>query len=117
MADEMPVKPSWEREPAEFTLEELARMMGVRSELPARRIAEGEITLRQIRAQLEATEAQKAAAKAEEKAAEASEQSAKAARFNGWLMLASVMIALISAIGAACSAYFSYLSIVHPLGK
>jgi hypothetical protein len=37
-------------------------------------------------------------------------RAAKQARFNGWCMLASVIIATLAAIASACSAYFAYIS-------
>jgi hypothetical protein len=117
MDEETSGKPVSERDPATLTLEELSRMMGVRSELPQRRIAEGQFALRQIKAQLEATEAQKAAAKAEEIAAMASVEGTRVARRNANYLLASVFVAAISAIASAVSAYYAYWSAVHPLAK
>jgi hypothetical protein len=106
-----------EHDVAKMSFEELATRMRYPPTTHEHLSAEAEFTIRQIKAQLDATEAQKAAAKAEEKAAEASVESAKAAKLNGWLMLASVIVALVSAIAAACSAYFSYLSTIHPSGS
>jgi hypothetical protein len=92
--------------------------------------AEGqtEVTLRNLKAQDEATKAQREAievqrkaAEAETKAAEASVASAKAAEKaevlaarNAKYMLWSVLVAAISAIASAVSAYYSYWSAVHP---
>jgi hypothetical protein len=75
--------------------------------------AKAEFNIRQIRALLEATEAQKAAAKAEELAANASVESAAATKRNANYMLASVLVAGVSAIASAFSAYFVYLSVIH----
>lgn len=69
-----------------------------------------ELDTRQIKALLDATEAQQAAANAEERAADASVIAAKAAQRNANYMLASVIVAAISAIASAVSAYFAYLS-------
>jgi hypothetical protein len=92
--------------------------------------AEGqtEVTLRNLKAQDEATktqreaiEVQKKAAEAETKAAEASIASAKAAEKaavaaerNAKYMLWSVIVASISAVASAVSAYYSYWSAVQP---
>jgi hypothetical protein len=87
-----------------------------------------EVTLRNLQAQDEATKAQREAievqrkaAEAEAKAAEASIASAKAAEKaavvaerNAKYMLWSVIVASISAIASAVSAYYSYWSAVHP---
>jgi hypothetical protein len=74
-----------------------------------------------IKVQREAIEVQRRAAEAETKAAEASMASAKAAEKaaiaadrNGKYMLWSVIVASISAIASAVSAYYSYWSVVHP---
>jgi hypothetical protein len=40
---------------------------------------------------------------------EMARRSAMQARFNGRIMLASVIIALFAALASACSAYFAYL--------
>jgi hypothetical protein len=92
--------------------------------------AEGqtEVTLRNLKAQDEATKAQREAievqrkvVEAETKAAEASIASAKAtekaavaAERNAKYMFWSVFVAAISAIASAISAYYSYWSAVHP---
>jgi len=87
-----------------------------------------EVTLRNLKAQDEATKAQREAievqrkaAEAETKAAEASIASAKAAEKaavtaerNAKYMLWSVLVATISAVASAVSAYYSYWSAVHP---
>src|SRR5215470_6582778 len=74
-----------------------------------------EVTLRNLKTQDEATKAQREAievqrkaAEAETKAAEASVASAKAAEKNAKYMLWSVLVAAISAIASAVSAYYSY---------
>jgi hypothetical protein len=72
--------------------------------------AKAELDTRQIKAILDATEAQKAAANAEQRAADASVVSARATKRNANYMLASVVVAAISAIASAFSAYYAYLS-------
>jgi hypothetical protein len=41
--------------------------------------------------------------------AEMARRAALQARFNGWIMLTSVVIAFLAALASACSAYFAYL--------
>lgn len=96
------------------SFEELALDLEKRTDSLPYLQARAEMDIRQIRALLEATEAQKAAAKTEERAADASTISAQAAQRNANYMLASVIIAMISAIASAASAVFGYLSVMHP---
>jgi hypothetical protein len=103
-----------EKEPEEMSFEELRNELKNRPESHQYLAARAELDLRQIKALLEATEAQKSAAKAEERAADASIASALAARRNANYMLVSVGVATISAIASAVSAYYGYLSAVHP---
>ncbi len=42
--------------------------------------------------------------------AEMARRAAVQARFNGWVMLASTIIALMAAAASACSAYFAYVN-------
>jgi len=91
----------------EKTFDELALDLEKRTDSHPYLAARAEMDIRQIKALLEATEAQKAAAIAEQRAADASVIGAKAAQRNANYMLASVIIAAISAIAAAVSAYFS----------
>jgi hypothetical protein len=107
-------KTSEEQMQSERTFEQLAHDLLAREDSHQYLAARAELDIRQIRASLEATEAQKAAAKAEERAAEASVISANAARRNANYMLASVIVAAISAIASAFSAYYGYLSVMHP---
>jgi hypothetical protein len=111
MERDMPQTP---KDPSEMSLEELGRHMKMRKELPEHLAAKAEFDLRQIRAQIEATDAQKAAAKAEQIAANASIEGIKVAKRNAKYILASVVVAAISAIASAVSAYFAYWAAVHP---
>ena len=63
--------PQTPKDPSVMTLEELGREMRLRDDSHQHLAAKAEFNLRQMRAQIEATEAQKAAAKAEEIAANA----------------------------------------------
>jgi len=90
--------------------------------------AKAELTRRQMLIQFEATKVQRMAAEAEAKAAEgsiasaaaakiaadASVRSAEAAQKNAQYMFWSVIVATISAVASAFSAYLAYLSTVHP---
>lgn len=107
--------PQTPKDPSVMTLEELGREMRLREDLHQHLAAKAEFNLRQMRAQIEATEAQKAAAKAEEIAANATVEGAKIARVNALLMFFSVIVALVAALASAFSAYFAYLSVVHPI--
>jgi hypothetical protein len=69
--------------------------------------------LRVLRSQIEATEAQKAAAEAEQRAASANVEGTRVARRNANYVLASVIVAALSAIASAVSAYYAYWSAVH----
>jgi hypothetical protein len=103
-----------EKEPETKSFEELARQLSLRQDSHEYLAARAELEVRQIKALLEATEAQKSAAMAEERAADAGVASAQAARRNANYMLVSVGVATISAIASAVSAYYGYLSAVHP---
>lgn len=107
--------PQTPKDPSVMSLEELGRELRLREDSHQHLAAKAEFNLRQMRAQIEATEAQKAAAKAEEVAANASVETARAAKQNAHYMLASVIVALVAAVASACSAYFAYLSVVHPV--
>jgi hypothetical protein len=104
----------------DLSFEQLAAALELREDSQAHVAARAEITIRQMRALVEAAEAQKAAAHAQERAAEASALSAKAVQRNANYMLASVMVAMaavfvamIAAIGSAFSAYYGYLTVMH----
>jgi hypothetical protein len=97
-----------------MSLDELADSMNFREDSLLHLQAKAELLRRQMLAQYEAIEAQKSAAQAEAKAAEASVLSAEAAHRNAQYMLWSVIVAAISASASALSAYFAYLSAVHP---
>ena len=88
------------------SFEELALDLEKREDSHPHLQAKAEMNIRQIKALLEATEAQKEAAKAEARAADASVTSAQAASRNANYMLASVIVAAISAIASALSAYW-----------
>jgi hypothetical protein len=105
----------------DLSFDQLAAALELREDSQAHVAARAEITIRQMRALLEAAEAQKAAAHAQERAADASALSAKAVQRNANYMLASVMVAMaavfvamIAAIGSAFSAYYGYLTVLHP---
>jgi hypothetical protein len=105
----------------DLSFEQLAAALELREDSQAHLAAKAEITIRQMRALLEAAEAQKRAADAQERAAEASASSATAVQRSSHLILAfivvafaSVFVAMVSAIGAAFSAYYSYLALIQP---
>ena len=105
----------------DLSFDQLAAALELREDSQAHVAARAEITIRQMRALLEAAEAQKAAAHAQERAADASALSAKAVQRNANYMLASVMVAMaavfvamIAAIGSAFSSYYGYLTVLHP---
>jgi hypothetical protein len=105
----------------DLSFEQLAAALELREDSQAHLAARAEITIRQMRALLEAADAQKAAAEAQERAADASALSAKAVQRNANYMLASVVVAMaavfvamVSAIGSAFSAYYGYLAAIHP---
>jgi endonuclease/exonuclease/phosphatase (EEP) superfamily protein YafD len=105
----------------DLTFEQLAAALELRQDSEAYRSARAEITIRQMRALVEAAEAQKSAAKAQEQAADASALSAKASLRNANYILAAlivgmvaVFVAMVSAAASAFSAYYAYLSIAHP---
>src|SRR5690242_21737489 len=105
----------------DLSFEQLAAALELREDSQAHLAARAEVTVRQMRALLEAAEAQKAAAEAQERAADASALSAKAVQRNANYMLASVIVAMaaifvamIAAIGSAFSAYYGYLTVLHP---
>jgi hypothetical protein len=79
--------------PTEMTLGELTQETFKRPDSLDHLTAKAEITRRQTEAQLEATHASKR---------------------NANYMLASVVVAAISAIASAVSAYFAYQNIIHP---
>jgi len=64
--------------------------------------------LRPIGAHVEATEEQKIAVIAEEVAANANVEGARTSRVNAWLMLGSVVVAVVAAIAAVRSTHFAY---------
>ena len=136
-------------EPDEMSIEQLATTLLHATDQTEWQKAQTEVTIRNLKAQIEATETQKvviavqrdamvlqkhaiavqsASAVAERKAAEASiasaeaaQKAAKAAERNARYMLGSVivssiltLVALISAIAAAVSIHYSYLSAVFP---
>jgi hypothetical protein len=105
----------------DLSFEQLAAALELREDSQAHLAARAEITIRQMRALLEAADAQKAAAEAQQRAADASALSAKAVQRNANYMLASVMVAMaavfvamVSAIGSAFAAYYGYLVVIHP---
>jgi len=92
----------------DLSFEQLAAALELREDSQAHLAAKAEITVRQLRALLEAAEAQKRAAEAQERAAEASATSATAVQRSSHLILAfivvafaSVFVAMVSAIGSA----------------
>jgi hypothetical protein len=117
-----------ETDPRKMTNEELLAWAAFPEGSEQSQKAKAELASRQIKAQLEATAVQRMAAEAEVKAAEASIASATAAKIaadagirsaeaaqkNTRYMRWSVAVTAISAIAAAFSAYFTYLSTVHP---
>jgi hypothetical protein len=105
----------------DLSFEQLAAALELREDSQAHLAAKAEITIRQMRALLEAAEAQKRAAEAQERAAEASASTAKTIRRSSHLILAfivvafaSVFVAMVSAIGSAFSAYYAYLALIQP---
>jgi hypothetical protein len=105
----------------DLSFDQLAAALELREDSQAHIAARAEVTIRQMRALLEAADAQKAAAQAQERAADASAQSAKAVQRNANYMLAStlvamasVFVAMVSAIASAFSAYYGYLVAIHP---
>jgi hypothetical protein len=81
------------KDPQAMSLAELAQEMNKRADSLDHLTAKAEITRRQTEAQLEAT---------------------RATTRNANYMLASVIVAALSAIASAVSAYFAYLSSLKP---
>jgi hypothetical protein len=105
----------------DLSFEQLAAALELREDSQAHLAAKAEITIRQMRALLEAAESQKRAAEAQEKAAEASAVSATTVQRNAHLILAliivafaSVFVAMVAAASSAFSAYYGYLAIIQP---
>jgi len=96
----------------DMDLDELAQQMNLRPDSLAHLAAHAEFIRRQTEAQLEAARAQVIAAKAEERVATASIEAADATKKNAKYMLASVIVAAISALASAVAACYSYWSIV-----
>src|SRR5262249_9164343 len=96
----------------DMDLDELAQQMNLRPDSLAHLAAHAEFIRRQTEAQLQAAQAQVIAAKAEERVAAASIEAADATKKNAKYMLASMIIAAISALGSAVAACYSYWSIV-----
>src|SRR3974390_1135175 len=88
----------------DLSFEQLAAALDLREDSQGYVAARAEITIRQMRALLEAAQAQKAAAEAQERAADASAHSAQAVQRNANYMLASVMVALVAVFVAMLSA-------------
>jgi hypothetical protein len=86
--------------------------MHLRPDSIAHLAAHAEFIRRQTEAQLEAAQAQVIAAHAEERAAKASIETADATKKNAKYMLACVIVAAISALASAVSAYYSYWNAV-----
>jgi hypothetical protein len=76
----------------DLSFEQLAAALELREDSQAHLAAKAEITVRQLRALLEAAEAQKRAAEAQERAAEASASSATAVQRSSHLILAFIVI-------------------------
>jgi hypothetical protein len=98
---------------SEMTLEELRDQLRLSGNSQEHHSAEAEMSFRQMKSQLEATEAQTLAAKAEQMAAEATIEVAKMAHVNAWMSLVLVLVAGASAIASAVSAYYAYWSAMH----
>ena len=96
----------------DMDLDELAQQMNLRPDSLAHLAAHAEFIRRQTEAQLEAARAQVIAAKAEERVATASIEAADATKKNAKYMLASVIVAAISALASAVAACYSYWNIV-----
>ena len=96
----------------DMDLDELAQQMNLRPDSLAHLAAHAEFIRRQTEAQLEAAHAQVVAARAEEMAAKANIATADATKKNAKYMLASVIVAAISALASAVAAYWSYWNIV-----
>jgi nitroreductase len=96
------------KEAKEMDLDELAQQMHLRPDSIAHLAAHAEFIRRQTEAQLGAAHAQIVAAQAEEMAAKASIATADATKTNARYLLASVIIAAISAFASAAAACYSY---------
>lgn len=96
----------------EMDLDELAQQMHLRPDSMAHLAAHAEFIRRQTEAQLEAAHAQIVAAQAEEMAAKASIATADATKTNARYLLASVIVAAISAVASAVAACYSYWNII-----
>jgi len=96
----------------DMDLDELAQQMNLRPDSLAHLAAHAEFIRRQTEAQLEVAKAQVIAAKAEEHVARASIEAADATKKNAKYMLASVIVAAISALASAVAACYSYWNIV-----
>jgi hypothetical protein len=96
----------------DMDLDKLAQQMHLRPDSMAHLAAHAEFIRRQTEAQLEAAHAQIVAARAEEMAAKASIATADATKKNARYLLASVIVAAISALASAVAAYYAYWSMV-----
>jgi hypothetical protein len=96
----------------DMDLDELAQQMHLRPDSLAHLAAHAEFIGRQTEAQLEAAHAQIVSARAEEMAAKASIATADATKKNARYLLASVVVAAISAFASAVAAYYSYSSVM-----
>ena len=91
----------------EMDLDELAQQMHLRPDSITHLVAHAEFIRRQTEAQLEAAHAAIIAARAEEMAAKASIATADATKTNARYLLASVIIAAISAFASMLAAFYS----------
>jgi phage shock protein A len=98
---------------SEMTLEELRDQLRMSGDSKEHHSAEAELSFRQLKSQIEATDAQKQAAKAEQMAAEATIEVAKMAHLNAWMTLGMMLVAATSAVASAVSAYYAYWSAMH----
>ena len=96
----------------DMDLDKLAQQMHLGPDSMAHLAAHAEFIRRQTEAQLEAAHAQIVAARAEEMAVKASIATADATKKNARYLLASVIVAAISALASAVAAYYSYWSMV-----
>ena len=101
--------------PSTLSLEDLASWTGNAGSTSVNHTAGmAEFTFRQTQAQLKASEAQIRASEAEELAAQAAIKGTAAAERNAKYMLASVIVAAVSATSSAAAAYFAYAALHVP---
>jgi len=91
----------------EMDLDELAQQMHLRPDSITHLAAHAEFIRRQTEAQLEAAHATIIASRAEEMAAKASIATADATKTNARYLLASVIIAAVSAFASTVAAFYS----------